>query len=196
MRGLHLSLSVVLGLMFVSARSQNPKLPVPTSTPPESTPIYSYDYSNDPCGDPRKESGGWAVINGRVVKVFNGESVLLAVKGRQIRVQLASVAAPPLDQTLGREAKAFLENQVGRKIVALLVDPHDWILKGVRPRKISGILSLRGSNEHLNMALLKAGLANYEEPKPYLLGSYTKCTYQNAEKEAQASKRGVWRRPA
>ncbi len=142
------------------------------------------------------ESTGWLVIHGEVLKVFDGESVLFAIsKTKRIRVQLVGISVAPLTQTYGREAKKFVEHQVLQRQIDVLVNPSDWIKKP-KSEKISGVLYLRDGGDYVNLALIKEGLAHYEAPKPYAMSSYEKCKYQNAEKEAQALKRGVWRVPA
>lgn len=190
------TLLAFLCLGSLAGQKVNPQLPVPSSTQPSPPPIVPDEFANDPCGDPRMESTGWLVLHGEVVKVFNGESVLFAVsKTKRIRVQLVGISVPPLTQAYGREAKEFVERQVLQREIDVLVNPSDW-MKKPKPEKITGMLYLADGDRDVNLALIKEGLAHYKEPKPYGMSSYEICKYQNAETEARALKRGVWRVPA
>jgi micrococcal nuclease len=147
-----------------------------------------------PCGDPTRESMFWADVDGKVVKVLDGNTILIVTgKKKQALVHLAGIAAPTVNQRLGREAQRFLEAAVLSKVVTVLVNPSTWFYKRPRPKEISGVVQLQsGEQQDVNLALIKAGLARYREPEPYSMSNYTACQYKIAEAGARAAKLGLW----
>jgi endonuclease YncB( thermonuclease family) len=149
---------------------------------------------NQPCGDPSRESMFWVDAAGKVVQVIDGDTVIvLTGKKNRVRVHLAGIAAPPMNQRFGHEAQQFLEITVLGKAVTVLVNPGAWLNKHPQPKEIIGVINLQdGDRRDVNLALIKAGLARHKNSEPYTMSNYTECQYKIAEAEARAAKLGLW----
>ena len=150
-------------------------------------------YANDPCGDPTFESSMWNPIDGTVVKVLNGNTlVLLYEKKRKLTVHLVAVDAPRIIEPLGLDAQRFLEDLVGGKQVVVWIG-DDWLNKRRRPNQITGVVYIPAENHRdVNQALINAGLARHKDSELYTMSNYTECHFRIAENEARKARRGVW----
>ncbi len=73
-------------------------------------------YANDPCGNPAVESMAWTSVEGKVVKVIDGDTIIISLDSKKrLLVHLVGIDAPALNQPFGREAQQFLERSVGAK---------------------------------------------------------------------------------
>src|SRR4051794_36579593 len=72
----------------------------------------------DPCGDPVVESFSCPLLRGRVVKVLDGETLILELaKRRRLRVHLIGIAAPKPRQERGRASRLLLGSLVSGRVV-------------------------------------------------------------------------------
>lgn len=152
----------------------------------------SNPYANDPCGDPRVESSSWAVVEGNVNEVVDGDTVVMTHKGKRLRVELIGIEAPALNQRFGREAQEFLERLVKNAKVGVWVSSNWWFKRSI-PKEILGVVYLGGRDAlQVNLELMRAGLARYKSPPPYKMSNYSACHLAKAEESAQAAKLGLW----
>lgn len=128
------------------------------------------------------------VLTGRVVRVGDGDTLDLEVPGRpRLRVRLQGIDAPELAQDHGREAKAALETlALGREVQVRTgrKDAHNRHL---------GVVLLNGRD--LNQALVAAGHAWHNARFASELPKETTRRYAEAQMEARAQRRGLWRVP-
>ena len=71
----------------------------------------------------------------RVFRVFDGDRFLVRERGRTMRIRIAGVDAPELDQPHGPESKAILEQMVsGKRVVLELTGQTDGDYRVARVR--------------------------------------------------------------
>lgn len=122
-------------------------------------------------------------LPGRVLRVIDGDSLILDVRGSHYRVELADIDAPELNQPWGRTAADWLHQSLTGRFVVVHWSgtPGD--------RQIQG--SLISRDRDIGLDLLHAGLAWCT------LGAVTQFPgqggiYRDAEARARESHRGLW----
>ena len=136
----------------------------------------------------------WYLLNGKVVSVEDGATILMDVPDvhRSLRVHLVGIAAKK-NGAMSGQAKAQVSEMVLNKNVEVWVNP-DWINRKKKPAKITGVVELKaGETSDVGLSLLSKGLARTEEPRPYTMSRYTFCKYREAETKAKSAKLGIWR---
>ena len=117
----------------------------------------------------------------QVVRVKDGDSLVVSSAGRQVDVRLAGIDAPELRQARGGEARTVLASLVdGREVELQLVGGDAY-------RRIVAHVLVDGLD--VNEELVRRGLAwvpRRYDPAPALV---------RTEHEAQAAGRGVWADP-
>ncbi|MFZ0956272.1 MAG: hypothetical protein WAN60_08005 [Candidatus Sulfotelmatobacter sp.] len=126
----------------------------------------SIDFSNDPCGSPLVESQLWESVEGKIVSVADGSTLLTAVtKGhRRIRVHVVGIAVEQ-HGPLADEARRQVTEMVVNKLVEVWVNPSDWSSLKRKPAEVTGTVLLQGAD--VGLSLLTTGLARTSEPAPY-----------------------------
>jgi endonuclease YncB( thermonuclease family) len=175
------------GLLAVCAvRAQN-TAPVK----PVAQECHFHDYSRDPCGNPMVESQLWQSLEGKVLKIVDNRTILLARSDdpKSVRVHPAGIAVERRGP-FSRQARKLLEEILLNKSVSVLVQPG----KDKLPGDMTGVISLNeGAPKDVGLVLLAEGLARFKQPRPYSISHYTQCQYRRAEAEAQSKKSGLWR---
>lgn len=122
------------------------------------------------------------VLTGKVVKVADGDTFTLLVKGnRQVRVRLYGIDAPEMTggQPFCRRSKDKLAELVAGKQVSVLVKSYD------RYKRALGIVSTDRCKD-VNLEMLKSGLAwhykRYDRTPAYI----------QAAQQAKAHRKGIW----
>lgn len=113
-----------------------------------------------------------------VVRVIDGDSIVVASAGKLVDIRLADIDAPEGRQARGKQAHAALESLVGGKEVRL------QLVGGDTYRRI--LAHVFADDVDVNGELVKRGLAwvrRAYDPPAYLL------RYQD---DARAAKRGLW----
>jgi endonuclease YncB( thermonuclease family) len=132
-------------------------------------------------------------ITGRVIYVYDGDTVLLQAGDAELRVRLQGIDAPEHDQPFGPAARDHLERLVLNEEVRLETSKQDqygrllgklWVQPADCPRC--------GKTLDANLAMLTVGLAWWyryyrEEQSPEDQGRY-----EFAEFEAKAKGAGLW----
>ena len=152
------------------------------------------DFSNDPCGNPLIESNLWYSIEGTVVSVKDGRTILisLAEDHHLLRVHLAGIAREHRG-SISDIAEAHVREVSLNKPVEVTVNPSKWVGLEKNPKEVTGIVHLaEGAPIDVGLSLLAEGLARSKEPRPYTVSNYTFCQYRRAEAEAQSKKLGLW----
>lgn len=149
--------------------------------------------SVDPCGDPTVESMVWQSVEGTVIDVLDGDTVVMKSKGDRLLVELVGIESPALNKPFGMGAQLLLERLVKDKKIWVLINLSDGGWGRPAPEKILGIVHVREQNIlDVNLELIRAGLARHKKAPAYKMSSYTECQYIKAEEKAREAKRGLW----
>ena len=139
----------------------------------------------DVCGSPLVQSTTWTLVEGRVVKVVDGETLIILTKESiRKRVKLAAIDASGGE----KRARDLLSRLVLNQLVEVWVNPSE-----TSDTTIFGVVHL--PTKEINRELLEVGSAKYREPRGYSLNHYTACIYRIIEKKARDDKRGLWQNP-
>jgi endonuclease YncB( thermonuclease family) len=119
----------------------------------------------------------------RVFRVFDGDRFLVRERGRTMRIQVAGVDAPELDQPHGPESKAILEQMVSGKRVALeLTGQTDGDYQVAR---------VRWGDFDIGAELVRVGAAWAAPPD-----GPADAAMADLETAARDARRGLWSLPA
>jgi endonuclease YncB( thermonuclease family) len=133
----------------------------------------------DPAHPPR--AGDEGVFYGPLVRVKDGDSLVVKIQGVQMDFRLAQIDAPELGQPYGRNAKQELMSlAAGRQLVLMPIDTDRY------GRTVAHVWN---GNAHLNTELVKRGAAWF-----YSEFARGKQLY-DVEQEARDAKRGLWALP-
>jgi endonuclease YncB( thermonuclease family) len=124
----------------------------------------------------------------RVVKVLDGNTVLVTPYGDPFKVRLACIDAPQLREgSAGLAARAALEN---------LLQPGAWVTLSARSKAADGVELAEilpvGSTVPINLTLVQAGMAWMDRQAT---SPCSKETYREAEWSARTKRLGLWGRP-
>ncbi|MGG4775909.1 thermonuclease family protein [Paenalcaligenes sp. Me52] len=140
-------------------------------------------------------SGESQVLEGRVVRVADGDTLTVQVGSQQYRIRLASIDAPETHksdeqpgQPYAQASRDFLYQRVGGKNVQLNCYEEDNY-----GRKICDV-SLLGQDTSLNRQLVAAGYAwaNQEKRGRFLRDK----NMVDLQQQAQKNKQGIWQAPS
>lgn len=138
------------------------------------------------------ESNIWFTRNVKVLQILTGDTLLVQLdKKRQLTVVLSGIHAPKGTDAYAKESLAHLKGLLGGKTIELQFNPSE---KDLKQAKLITCVAHQGVTD-VNLAMIRAGLARYQEPPSYSMSDYTACTYRLAEKEAQKLKVGLWQNP-
>ncbi len=120
---------------------------------------------------------------GRVCKVKDGDSLVVATGGGKREIRLYGIDAPEYGQPGGREARLWLKKNVAGKLV------HVRVMNRDRYGRLVAIIINEGIT--LNEALVDRGLA---QVYPAYCRRAICDGWREKEREAIKQKRGLWRR--
>ncbi len=123
---------------------------------------------------------GW---HGYVVKVLDGDSLIVRKGNRDYEVRLYGIDAPEYGQKYGEEAKRFTKAQTYKKTVT--VEPKDVDRYG----RIVAVVKSRGTL--VNRKLVQDGLAWVYSR--YCLDKTLCSAWGKEQKRAKAGARGLWK---
>ena len=120
-------------------------------------------------------------LEGRVVKVADGDTFTMLINNKQVRVRLHGIDCPESSQDFGQVAKKFLSDYVFGKTVTVKEMDID------RYGRIIGMVTIEGVN--VNEKILEVGLAWH-----YV--AYDKnIVWHSMELKARQAKIGLWAMP-
>ncbi len=127
-------------------------------------------------------------ITGRVVGVSDGDTItVLDAKNHEFKIRLSGIDAPEKKQPYGSRAKESLSDMVFNKEVVVESNKMD------RYRRKVG--KVHQSGKDVSLEQLRKGMAwhytAYAKEQPF----EDRIAYENAQNEAQAERRGLWREP-
>lgn len=122
------------------------------------------------------------VISGKVVKVADGDTFTMLVKGKQVRVRLHGIDAPEMtgSQPYCRQSKEKLSSLLAGKTVTVRVNGYD------RYERALGIVSTDACKD-VNLEMLRSGMAWH-----YKHFDHTPA-YIKAAETARKNRVGLWR---
>jgi endonuclease YncB( thermonuclease family) len=125
----------------------------------------------------------------RIVRVLDGNTILVTPYGDPFKVRLACIQAPQLHQgTAGLAAKVALES---------LLQPGAWVTLATRSKAIDGVelaeIIPAGTTVPVNLRQVQNGMAVMGHNAPSLCSQES---YREAELSARTRRLGLWRRSA
>jgi endonuclease YncB( thermonuclease family) len=125
----------------------------------------------------------------RIVKVIDGNTIVVTPYGDPFQVRLACIHSPQLHQgTAGLAAKAALES---------LLPPGAWVTLATRSKATDGVelaeIIAAGTTVSINLRQVQAGMALMERNASSLCSM---DSYREAELSAKTRKLGLWGQPA
>jgi len=168
---LTIALLFSFSLRIEGQSSDAQRAPVPGPSPFE---------HEDECGSPVAESMLWTFVEGKVIRVVDGDTIILLTKdNKRKRVNLVAV-----DASAGQDLS---RNLLSELVLNQLVSVH---VSNDKPSTVVGVVHTQ--EKDVNRELLEAGVARYHKPEFYSVSRYTACVYRIVEKEAKDAKRGRW----
>ena len=125
----------------------------------------------------------------RIVKVIDGNTIVVTPYGDPFQVRLACIHSPQLHQgAAGLAAKAALES---------LLQPGAWVTLASRSQAPDGVelaeIIPAGTTVSINLRQVQAGMALME---PNASSLCSQDSYREAELSARRRRLGLWGRPA
>jgi endonuclease YncB( thermonuclease family) len=117
-------------------------------------------------------------LSGKVVRVIDGDTLMLLVGKARRKIRLAGIDAPEEKQPFGAEAKKALSKKLFGKTVQVRVTSKD------RDRTVLGVVRLEG--QCVNVDLVRGGYAWHD------VDANNSRTLAKVEKQARAKKQGLW----
>jgi endonuclease YncB( thermonuclease family) len=149
------------------------------NSPPPSNPSSAKE-------PPYEKTSPSATFNGRVVSVEDGDTLMvLDQANRMYKIRLQGIDAPEGGQAFGDSSRQNLSNEVFDKEVTI-----EWS-KRDRYRRIVGKILLNGDD--LCLEQVRAGMAWHYKYYQLEQSLEDRKLYADAEDEARALKRGLWR---
>ena len=125
--------------------------------------------------------GELIVIEGKVIKIKDGDTIEILVNNRPLTVRLAHIDCPEKRQPYGNAARQFIAQKCfGQKVRLISNNKYDR-----NKRLIAEVINEKGEN--INRELIKAGLAWHF--KKYSSDS----SYASLEETAKAQHKGLWK---
>jgi endonuclease YncB( thermonuclease family) len=125
-------------------------------------------------------------MSGRVVRVVDGDTLVLLVAGHeQERIRLAGIDCPERKQAFGTRAKQALTRRVAGKEVTV-----EWA-KRDRYGRIVGKVVYGGHD--VDLALVREGMCWWYRKYAHEQSDVDQALYADAEAKAQEKRLGLWR---
>ncbi len=136
------------------------------------------------CGNPETESTLAVRLSGKVIKIVDGDTVIIKSDGKSRTVDLVSVDATVSES----KAKDFLSNEILKKKVFFLIYNH----KNDDNRMAADVYY--NDVYSASRSLINKGIARYKKPDDYTFSNYKACVYRRLEEIAKEEKLGIWAR--
>lgn len=119
-------------------------------------------------------------VSGKVIRVSDGDTILLQSGSQRIKVRMYGIDAPELKQSYGEDSKNYLEKRILNKNVDVKVINEDKY-----GRKVGKVFY---KNKDINLEMIKTGNAWF-----YEYHAKKEKEYRKASKSAQEQKLGLWK---
>lgn len=117
---------------------------------------------------------------GHVVKVIDGDSLMVQSGGEKVEIRLYGVDAPEYRQPYGKDAAVFVQEMAGQG-TEVKIYPKG---KDIHGRELARVFV---GKKELNLEIIRAGLAWW-----YARYAPLMTNYFDAQKEAKENRRGFW----
>lgn len=126
-----------------------------------------------------------SVLQGRVVRILDGDTVDLLVDGRRTeRIRLEGIDAPEKGQPFGTQAR--------KRLASLCFLREVQVRTAKKDRYGRWIGRIRADGEDLNLRMLREGLAWHFAKYAHEQPPAEREADAHAEAEARAARRGLW----
>ena len=115
-------------------------------------------------------------FSAKVVKISDGDTIMILQDKQQIKVRLFGIDAPELKQPYGKKSKQFLANLIAGEVVEVEENGKD------RYKRTLGIIHFKGQDINAQMVLNGYAWAYVKYSRIYV----------DQEKTAREKKRGLW----
>lgn len=130
-------------------------------------------------------AGHAETITGRVVKVSDGDSIIVLEGNTQHEIRLLGIDAPEKEQPFGHRSKIALANNVAGKTVEVEYSKRD------SDQHITGKVIYMGYD--INLRQLELGMAWHLKQDEAEQNAEDSSKYAQAEHVAQQNKLGLWK---
>ncbi len=131
----------------------------------------------------------WAdTLTGRVVKVYDGDTITLLIDHTQYKIRLAGIDAPERKQAFGNASRKHLASMVADRVVRVEWDKKD------RYKRYVGKVWIDGKDANLEQ--IRGGMAWHFKRYEREQSVEDRRTYAEAEKRARAQRVGLWQEEA
>lgn len=122
-------------------------------------------------------------LTGKVVRVVDGDTIVLEAKGDRDRIRLAGIDAPERNQPWGKASTRELRREIAGETAMV-----DWHKKD-RWKRLIGVVRHEGRD--MNLHMVDRGLAWYYKKYQAEQAPKQRETYSAAEIEAREERRGI-----
>ena len=131
-------------------------------------------------------------VSGKVIRVSDGDTILIQSGSQKIRVRMYGIDAPELKQKYGEESKKYLEKRIMDKNVDIKVINQDQYGRKVGKvfyrEEFKDFLKPFYKNKDINLEMLETGNAWF-----YEYHAKHEKDYRKAFKNAKEQKLGLWK---
>lgn len=133
--------------------------------------------------DPTKPAhpGDEGVLFGPLIRVIDGDTIVVKIQGAALRFRLSGIDAPEADQPFGDEARNELDSLINAQECVLVYDEGDIYRRLVAHLWIG--------DTYVNAEMVKRGKAWFDSESAQNSHLY------DLEEEARSAKRGLWALP-
>lgn len=170
---IHPFVLMILGSGVLSAMAQTPQ-PSPSTTSDETS-----------LSLPSKHNAQMELIDGRVIKVVDGDSITVQAKGQVVyAIKLQAVDAPDVGQPFFEEARKSLSKLILNKDVRVVINTT------YGENMIIG--SLYRNGQDIGLTLIEQGLAWHFKRFAFQQNASARKSYSDAQSSASAARIGLW----
>ena len=126
-------------------------------------------------------------LHGRVVGITDGDTIMVLVDHREVKVRVAGIDAPEKKQPFGQRSKEHLSDCAFGKSVAV-----EWSKKDRYGRTIGKVTA---DGVDCGLRQIQDGLAWHYNAYAKEQSSSDRAAYSEAESQAMARKTGLWSDP-
>lgn len=129
------------------------------------------------------KAAGVSDLQGKVVEVIDGETVVITYGSNLVKVRLYTICAPKKGHPLAEVARQHLADFLSGKVVSVQYSQR-------QPSVIIGLVFVNGND--IGIQMVRDGAASFNSNYETELSSLTRQLYFESEQAARREKRGIW----